>query len=76
MLFEQRLKLRQLAEWCEVRVLLDVLEVVVAGDDRFFQAGQREVEPLLTLGLLGLGGLRIGPFPECGGSTPPSIRLE
>ena len=59
-MFEQRLELWQLAEWGEVRVLLDVLEVVVAGGDRFFQAGQREVEPLLTLGLFGLGGLLLG----------------
>ena len=43
MLFEQRLELWQLAEWCEFRVLLDVLEVVVAGGDRFFQAGERQV---------------------------------
>ena len=34
-LFEQRLKLRQLAERSEIRVLLHVLEVVVPGGDGF-----------------------------------------
>ena len=43
-LFEQRLKPWQLAEWGEVGVLLDMVEVVVAGGEGFFQAGERQVE--------------------------------
>ena len=47
-LFEQRWKLRQLAERSEIRVPLHVVEVVEPGDDSFLQT----VEGLLALGML------------------------
>ena len=66
---EQRLKLRQLAERGEVRVLLNMLEVVEPGGDRFFQAVERQVEVLLPLGLFRLGGLRFVFHAECRAQT-------
>ena len=47
-LFEQRWKLRQLAERSEIRVPLHVVEVVEPGGDSFWQT----VEGLLALGML------------------------
>ncbi len=53
---EQFLELRLAAQRRQVVVLLHVLEVTVAGGDGLLQAGDREVDQLLALRLLGLGG--------------------